>query len=298
MKQDHPISEFARAMQSVPLRPADASEIAAIAKKHSGITSGENQPEFLRTRLSKRLLALGLHSYTDYVSYLKGPNGRAEAILLVEALATHTTSFFREPAHFDWLNDTGLPALTQGERRRANLAVWSAAASTGAELWSCGMVIEEYLRTSGINVNYQLFGTDVSRAVLSQGALAVFSEREIANIPEELRKNYLLRSKKVVREGKPVYRIVPKLRQKAKLAYANLLDPDSTELSTPMDIVFLRNVLIYFTPEDQKKVVQGVVRRMRPGGYLFVAHTETVRGLVDGLFSVGNSIYQYEAPDG
>lgn len=294
MSQIYPKGDFARAMKSAPLRPIDAQEIVAIAKKHSGITSGESQPDFLRSRLSKRLSTLGLQNYADYVRYLKGPNAEAETILLVEALATHTTSFFREPAHFDWLTDTGLPALTQGAGRRANLAIWSAAASTGAELWTCGMVIEEYLRNSGINVNYQLFGTDVSRAVMAQAALAVFSDREIANISEELRARYLLRSKTAVREGKPVYRIVPNLRQKAKLAYANLLEPNDTGPTTPMDIVFLRNVLIYFTPEDQKKVVQGVVKRMRPGGYLLIAHTETARGLVDGLVSVGNSIYQFE----
>lgn len=294
MSQVYPKSDFARAMQTVPLRHADAAEIVAIAKKHSGITSGESQPDFLRSRLSKRLSALGLHSYADYVRYLKGPNAEAEAVRLVEALATHTTSFFREPAHFEWLTKTGLPALTQGAGRRANLAIWSAAASTGAELWTCGMVIEEYLRNASININYQLFGTDVSRAVLSQAALAVFSEREIANISEELREKYLLRSRTAVREGKPVYRIVPNLRQKAKLAYANLLEPDNTGPTTPMDIVLLRNVLIYFTPEDQKKVVQGVTKRMRPGGYLLIAHTETARGLVDGLVPVGSSIYQFE----
>ena len=157
-------------------------------------------------------------------------------------------------------------------------------------MWSAAMVIERYAQASGIALNYDLIGTDISRRILRRAAGATFTEAEVAGLPEPLRKAHLLRT--APQPGRPVfYRIVADLRARARLAYANLLDLDNGP-SIAADVIFLRNVLIYFTPQDQTRVVAAVIARLRPGGYLLTGHTESLPRETPGLCQQGASIYK------
>jgi len=274
-----------------PITAQQAKHLVQMVIASAGVRSGSDKPEFVRTRLAKRLQHLGCTSFDDYIRIFRTPQGTTEEQHLVEALTTHTTSFFRESAHFDWIAEHAIPArLKDGLGKSSDLIVWSAAVSTGAELWSTAITIEEFMRETDRTVRYGLTGTDVSRPVLAKAAKAVFSEPEIKGISEDLRRRYLLRTPRDF-PGEKQFKIVPKLQNRAKLAYANLMDLSSGP-KISADIVLLRNVLIYFDRDTQRRVAEQIMDRLRPGGFLFIAHTESLRGMVDGLESVGNAIYQ------
>lgn len=276
---------------SPSISPTQARQLVERVIRISGVRSGSDRPEFVRTRLSKRLLHLDCSTFEEYLTILNGPGGRSEELHLVEALTTHTTSFFREDAHFEWMSEHAIPdLLSRGTGIGSDLAIWSAAVSTGAELWSAAMKLEEFQNMTGRIVRYKLIGTDISRPVLAQAAKATFSETEIKGIPEILRSKYLLRTPKGF-SGEPRFKIIPRLQTRARLAFANLLDLSSGP-QINADIVLLRNVLIYFDRDTQAAVARAVFNRMRPGGYLFIGHTESLRDVVPMLEPVGSSIYQ------
>ncbi|TFL17930.1 CheR family methyltransferase [Jannaschia formosa] len=279
-----------------PISDRQARLLAERASRAAGILSGTDKPDFVRTRLARRLSALHLTDFDAYIARLSGAQGSEELPHLIEALTTHTTSFFREPGHFDWMRETALPALAaEGRGTRHDLTIWSAAVSTGAELWTVGMTVEEYARTTGTPLTYRLIGTDISRPILRKAAQAVFSEADIRSIPEALRPRYLLRSKRIVGPDEArAYRIVPALRNRTRFAYANLIDLTRAPAFTA-DLVLLRNVLIYFSREDQARVASAVAARVRHGGHVVFAHSETLRDPVPGLVPLGRSIYRKEA---
>ncbi|MEL6198499.1 MAG: CheR family methyltransferase [Pseudomonadota bacterium] len=273
-----------------------ARSIMDIARDVSGVALNPGRLDFLRGRLSPRLSALGCPDFPSYLRILMAEDGAGERQHLAEALATHTTSFFRERRHYDWLEAEGLPRLiAAGAGREREMVVWSAACSTGAELWSAAMVIHAQSRAEDGGLRWQGIGSDISARVLNRARSAVFSPEEIDGIPEMLRQRYLMRSRTTAPGAKQIrYRIVPELRERCRLLHLNLLALD-TAPAFEADIVFLRNVLIYFGAADQLAVAAAVARRLRPGGFLLTGHAETLRRLVPGLVPVSTAIYQKTA---
>ena len=273
------------------LSPDIAAALVAIAVEIGGIAVAPTKRDFIQMRVSRRLREIGCDDFESYLASLKGPGGDEEARRLVEALTTHTTSFFRERLHYDWLTAEGLPALVaQGAGRERPLTVWSAACSLGSELWSAGMTLDAFAATQPGGLRWALVGTDISRKILRRAANAVFTEDEISGLDEPMRRAWLLRSSAPQR-GRILYRIAPELRSRARLAWANLVDLDP-RLSLTADVAFLRNVLIYFRPEDQRRAVTNVMGRLRPGGYLLTGHSESLAEPPAGLRQVRTSVYQ------
>lgn len=270
------------------LHPRQARTLVETARKITGVAISIDKISFLELRVSRRLRELGCADYDSYIRLLRGPNGMAEARYLAEALTTHTTSFFREKVHYDWLMDEGFPALAEaGAGIGRKLTIWSAACSLGSEMWTAAMVLDRFSQTRTGGLSWEVVGTDVSRQILRQAATAVFTEDQIAGIPAELRHSYLMRSR-----GEPrLYRIVPELRSRARLAWANIVDLDR-KLKITADVAFLRNVLIYFQPEDQQRAVANVVSRLRDGGYLLTGHSESLADPPANLRQVAASTYQ------
>lgn len=171
----------------------------------------------------------------------------------VESLATHTTSFFREPAHYDWLESTGLQSvLSYGAGRAHSLTVWSAACSSGQELWSAGMVLEELSAQVQGGLRWNLVGSDISASIVRRASQAVYTSADLSGLSQARRSRFLMRSRKGARiaPAQRVYRIVPELRERASFVQANLIQ-DLTRDIPLADVVFLRNVLIYFSPPDR-----------------------------------------------
>lgn len=273
-----------------PLRPDDIRQLVALARAVTGITLSESKTDFLMGRLGRRLATRGLTSYADYCRLVT--NDAAERVAFGEALTTHTTSFFREKAQYDWLLAEGLPELHESGRLKGrDLVIWSAACSTGQEGYSALMVAHQARDRGMRTVNPRLIGTDISRPVVRRASQAVYSRAETDGIPPDLRPRFLLSSKKAA----GVYRIVPELREQSSWRKANLPTGEGLD-GIAADVVFLRNVLIYFDEEIRNRVIDAVYRRLRTGGFLMTGHTEASHARRDGLELVRPSIYRKVAP--
>ena len=257
------------------LTPDLARAIISRAEKVSGICIDAQKLEFVRLRVGRRLTALGLESFEAYHQKLTGDAVGDEVRHLVEALTTHTTSFFRESRQYDWLEREGFDQLLSN-RPSGPFLVWSAAASMGAELWSAGMLLADRNGQGKAPSDWHLVGTDISERILQRATTATYSEEEISGITPQRAERYLMRSRRLRdHNDRPIYRIVPQLRARARFQKANLQDLAGLSAFSA-DVIFLRNVLIYFDEAGCDRVIKNVVSRLRPGGVLLTGHAEAL----------------------
>jgi len=285
-------------MQSGPYRlgtpsigRAEAEMICRLLRDRSGIAIPPEKTSFLEQRLGRRMRDSGHADIHSYLATLSGPDGATEAQRMVEALTTHTTGFFRDASQFNWLRDDGLPALVgAGAGIDRPLLVWSAAASTGAEMWTAAMVVDRFVQSRRPGLQWSVAGSDVSRRILRRASRAVFDADEIADLPEDFRSEYLLRAKGETR-SRALYRIAPELRRRARLYWANLAE-GGPPLQDEADVVFLRNVLIYFDSDATEAALTSVLSQLKPGGFLLTGHTECLNPLPPGLTQISSSIFR------
>lgn len=239
----------------------------------------ESKKIMLESRLQKRLRVLGFTSFTEYCNYLFSPEGTEnELVHMVNAVTTNKTDFFRESAHFDYLCQKALPELITrfGSGVRRKLMIWSAGCSTGEEPYTLAMVMNEFSKEyPGLKFNFEILATDISTNVLERAKKAIYAHEKASPIPSELKKKYLLKSRD---KKKDLVRIVPELRSAVKFRRLNFMDGDF-RMREPIDIVFCRNVVIYFDRRTQEKLLNQFYDIMTPGGYLFMGHSETLHGL-------------------
>jgi len=249
---------------------------------------GSDKTDFIIARLQERLAKTGLADYGSYCSLLESAAGHGETTFFAEALTTNTTSFFREQGQFNWLESDGLARLlVQSGSRGRSLTLWSAASSTGQELYSVMMLALGYLQDNDIVCSVDGIGTDLSRDVVAKARQAVYTTADIAGIPQVFRRRFLLSAK--AQDGR--YRIAPEVRRRTDFRVANLIERSSLT-GIKADLVLLRNVLIYFTERHQKLVIDNVLANLAVGGYLLTGHAET--GLVrdHGLEVIRPTIYR------
>jgi len=243
-------------------------------------------------RLRKRVRALKLTSLSEYCDYLFEKDGlEAEEIHLIDVVTTNKTEFFREPEHFRILADQLLPEIAAARRvsSRAPLKIWSAAASTGAEAFTIAMVLAEFER-SHHDLPGVIFATDICTEVLQTAQHAVYSSEMLAPVAPDLRARYLMRSRD---RKSDLSRIVPELRSRVRFGRLNLMD-QPYPLDRDMDVVFCRNILIYFDKPTQLNVLRGLCDHIRPGGHLILGHSETLSGLDLPVRAVRNTVFRRE----
>jgi chemotaxis protein methyltransferase CheR len=238
-----------------------------------GIKLPDAKLTMLHGRLQRRIHQLGLHSLGEYEQRLRNPvHAQSERIRLLDLATTNKTDFFREPVHFQYLTQRALPTMsTRGDRWVCR--VWCAGCSTGQEVYTLAMVLDDYAR-SHRGFGYEIIATDVSTRVLREAAAATYPAELVEPVPPALRQRYLMRGK-AARGG--MVRVVPELRAKVKFRRLNFM-AERYPLGE-FDVVFFRNVMIYFERATQKRVLERQCRLLRPGGYLFIGHTESVAGL-------------------
>jgi chemotaxis protein methyltransferase CheR len=272
------------------LSQRDFNRLAGFIQDYSGIRMPPNKVTLVEGRLRRRVRALGMPSLARYCRHLFDEGGmQAEAVHLIDAVTTNKTDFFREPEHFRVLRDVALPQLLS--ERRANgpttIKLWSAACSTGAECYTLAMVFAEFAQQRG-GLSASILGTDISTEVLQVAVHATYPEAAIAPVPMELRRRYLLRS----RDGsRGLVRIVPALRHMTHFARLNLMETEYP-FDTDYDVVFCRNILIYFEPPVQQEVLLRLCRHLRPGGFLFLGHTESLAGFQLPLQGVASTVFR------
>lgn len=263
-------------------------KLSAFIYEECGIKMPPSKKTMLEARLAKRMRDVGLSNYGEYFRYLFTPEGKAgELMHMIDAVTTNKTDFFREPQHFELLAGHVLPSLVRstGAGIRRQLMVWSAACSSGEEPYTLAMVLGDFaLKTPGFS--YMVLGTDISTRMLDKAKDAVYDEERIVPVPMEMRRRYLLRSKDPNRK---VVRITPELRSRVKFRRLNFLD-DDYQLRERMDVIFCRNVLIYFDRPTQEKVLRHLCEHLAPGGFLFTGHSETISGMDLPLAVVANTV--------
>ncbi len=256
---------------------AEFSRYSEFISSQCGIKMPQSKKVMLEARLAKRLRTLGIDSFGEYFERLTGEDGRDELVHMLNAVTTNKTDFFREPTHFQYLEQTILPEFLEdhgpGTGDEHPFLVWSAGCSTGEEPYTLAMVLTEYAeRHPGFR--FSILATDISTKVLDRAKEAVYDADRVAGVPLELKKKYLLRSKD---PAKNIVRIVPSLRSQVQFRRLNLMEEGITA-TEPFDAIFCRNVIIYFDRAIQERLLGRFCRVLRPDGYLFLGHSESIHG--------------------
>ena len=270
----------------------DYRRLIDLIRAESGIEFPPTKRVMIETRLGKRARALGLSSLAAYCEYLHaGEKGREEILELIDAVTTHKTDFFREPGHFTYLTRQALPELARlcGAGIRQPLNVWSGASSTGEEPYTIAMVLAEHTKSvEPQKFRFRIEATDISTLVLETAALGIYRSALADAIPKALRPKYLMRSKD--REMGRI-RIVPWLRATVRFRQLNLLDADYG-FREALDVVFCRNVMIYFDRSAQPRILRRIIRTLRYGGYLIMGHAESLNGMDLPLEQAAPTVYR------
>ncbi len=264
--------------------------IVQVIEGHVGIKLPPTKRMMVEGRLRKRVRALGLDNLKAYGTHLFDQGGlQSEFVHLVDCVTTNKTDFFREPSHFDFMRTIGVPTLLTGARGSARrIKVWSAACSTGAEAYTAAMVLQD-MNEQGHDFRYSILGTDVSTEVLAEAQAAIYRRDFVVTVPPLMQQRYLMQSRDA---GSDLVRIIPELRSHVQFVHLNLMDP-AYPFDRDVDIIFCRNVLIYFDQATQAAVVRRLMGHLRPGGYLILGHSESMAGAgIDGLDQVKPTIYQ------
>lgn len=255
-----------------------------------GIQMPPAKKTMLEARLQKRLKELGLGSFEEYGEFVFSSQGRnSELVHMIDVVTTNKTDFFREPGHFSFLTDKALPAVA-GMREISRfhpLRIWSAGCSSGEEPYTLSMVLSEYMADHR-DFDYALLASDISTRILETARNGVYPEDRAGDISPLLKKKYLLRSKD---RSRGLVRVCPELRAKIAFRRINFMD-DDFGIGEKMDIIFCRNVVIYFDKPTQQRLMQKFHRQLRPGGFLFLGHSETLNGLDVDFKMVGSTVYQ------
>ncbi|WP_019995045.1 CheR family methyltransferase [Aureimonas ureilytica] len=261
--------------------------LVRLVHEHCGITLSSVKKTMLETRLRRRLHANGLDNFDDYVALLRSPTERGRELQgFVDTVVTNETSFFRERTHFDYLDAAELDRLVANAGTR-QLRAWSAACSSGQEVYTLAMVLDA-ASEGATRWDWNILATDISVKVLTAAREAIYRAEDVASVPQALRDRYVLRSKDPNSEA---VRMAPELRQRVQFGQLNLMH-NEYHVKSKMDVIFLRNVLIYFEPKTQEAVVAKLCRHLRPGGLLFLGHSDTTRSGSLPLRLVRGNIYQ------
>ncbi|MBI5846608.1 MAG: protein-glutamate O-methyltransferase CheR [Nitrospirae bacterium] len=268
----------------------DFSRLSEVIYHECGIKMSDAKKVMLEARLRKRLRELCMKSFAEYCDYLLSPKGiENELFQMINEVTTNKTDFFREPRHFEYLVNTVLPELLRMTdlRTRRSLNIWSAGCSTGEEPYTLAMVMSEaVLQYPGLS--FMILATDISTKVLEKAVRAVYEMERVETVPLEMKKKYLLRSRN---KSSDLVRMSPKLRSLVRFRRLNFMEGDFG-MREPMDVIFCRNVIIYFDRQTQEKLINRFCEHLAPGGYLFMGHSETLNGLNVPLVSVGSTVYR------
>lgn len=287
IQESHKINITVPRMEKIHLSDEDFNRISRFVTSNFGIKLPQEKRIMVEGRLQKRLRATQKTDFTEYVEWVLSESGKYELISMIDAISTNKTDFFREASHFDYMKNVLLPEFTTVGQKQVN--IWSAAASSGEELYTIAITMEEYNRESGsFPIDYTILGTDISTEVLKKALTAVYPIDRIKQLPLDLRHRYFLKSKD---PSNNTVRVVPRLRKKCIYSRLNLID-DEYSVKGRFDVIFCRNVLIYFDQVNQEKVINKLCEKLKPGGYFFLGHSESILGKNVPLKQIKPTIYK------
>jgi chemotaxis protein methyltransferase CheR len=273
---------------SAKMTDEEFNRLSEFVFKQSGIKMPPVKKIMLQSRLQKRLRELKITSFKEYTDYVFSKEGQKNEIVhMLDVVSTNKTDFFREPVHFDYLNSHVLPEFMEKQHVINKMKIWSAGCSSGEEPYTIAITLNEF-KNSNQKFDYSITGTDISSQILQKAIIAVYKEERIVNIPLEIKRKYFLRSKD--KERKTV-RVVNELRNKTNYHRLNFMS-DVYNLSDSFDVIFCRNVLIYFNRETQEQVINKLCLKLKQGGYLFIGHSESILGMNLPLEQIKPTIFR------
>ncbi len=273
------------------LSDKDFQRLSTYIVEKCGIQMPISKKSMLTARIQKRLRLLKMDSFTRYVDLVMAPSEKnGELINFIDLATTNKTDFFREPAHFEFMETTALPDLLERNKSGLSrpLAIWSAPCSTGEEPYTMAMVISEFAAKVGGNYRAQILGTDLSTRALKHGMNAIYDMAKADPVPMAMKRSYMLRGKD---RKNPRVRMNQQMRAMVSFKHLNFMDANY-DVPKNMDIIFCRNCLIYFDRPTAADIVNKLCRHLQPGGYFFVGHSETLNNLNVPLVQVAPTIYQ------
>ena len=268
------------------LADGDFDFLCELIYERSRIHLGPEKKILVSSRLAKRLRHHGLKSYGEYCELLRSPAGAEEMSFLIDQISPNHTHFFREIKHFDFLRDVVFPQWQSTARRSEPFRIWSAASSTGEEAYSIAIHLAEHFAPAESG-RWQIEGTDISTRVLEVARRGVYETDRLTSIPADLQRRHFQRG---TNQWAGHFRVKDELRKRVNFQHLNLLDGDYP-FPMPFDLIFCRNVMIYFDRPTQETLVRLLAEQLLPGGHLLVGHSESLSGVKHTLKLVRPAIY-------
>lgn len=272
------------------MKDKDFQQFSSFIYERVGIQLPPAKKTMLEARLQKRLKVLGIETFAEYGQFVFSAAGQqAELIHLIDVVTTNKTDFFREPSHFDFLTTHSLPTIfnQRGDSHAQPVRIWSAGCSSGEEPYTLAMVLSDY-RENHHGFHFSLLASDISTRILQTAKTAIYPEERINGMAPHYKQKYLLRSRE---RSRHLIRICPRLRALIEFRRINFMDADFG-IAEKMDVIFCRNVVIYFDKATQQNLMQKFYNQLRPGGYLFLGHSETLNGIDVNFSTVGSTVYR------
>jgi len=274
--------------QTEALCNADFERLRALIYSETGIHLGPEKKTMLEIRLRRRLRNLNVSTFGEYCTRVFEPEGRArELVHLIDVVTTNKTDFFREAGHFDYLTSKALPDLAARYGSDRTCRIWSAGCSTGEEPYTIAMALSEYAETRP-GFRFRVLATDISTSVLEKARMGIFRAELVRPVPAEMRRKYFMRSRD---RGSDLMRVVPELRSTIDFRRLNFMEHDFG-LPEAQEVIFCRNVIIYFDRQTQVRLLARLVAELVPGGYFFAGHSESLQGMNLPLEPVAPSSYR------
>ena len=260
-------------------------QFRTLVYKESGISLGDGKRSLVVSRLSKRLRELNIDTFQQYFNLVTGSAGQEEFTQLLDLISTNKTDFFREPKHFDFLREEVLPELASTKRVR----IWSSASSSGEEPYTIAMTLYDGVQAPA-QWNFHILASDLSTRVLAKASSGVYDTERVRDLPAATLKRHFL-SGRGGAAGK--VKVKPHLSDMVTFRRINLMD-DRFPIKTSLDVIFCRNVMIYFDRPTQERLVGRFHKYLKPGGYLFIGHSESLQWLNQPFKSIAPTIYRKE----
>ena len=257
-----------------------------IAYDRAGITLGSRKHRLVSARVAKRRTALGIRDEEQYLQFLESDTSGNEIVKFLDAISTNFTGFFRERDHFDLLAETLKFCIQLGQRR---IRLWSAASSTGEEPYSMSITVSEVVGDSDVDV--KILATDISTEVLARARSGRYDVGRIQPVPENIRSTYFHPDGRRTKGGLRTCVVDQEIKNRIVFKRLNLSAPPFP-MNGPLDMVFCRNVMIYFDRLIRQGLISEIERLLKPTGFLVVGHSETLTGICHGMTTIRPSVYQ------
>ncbi|MES0489804.1 MAG: protein-glutamate O-methyltransferase CheR [Leptospirales bacterium] len=267
-------------INNIVLTERELKKFQQLVYEWAGIHMSDAKSSLIAGRLLKRLRFYKLETYQEYIDIVLDSQYQEEKQIMVNLLTTNETYFFREDAHLEYLNDIIIPNI---DTKYGTFRVWSAAASSGQEAYSISMILADSLK----NNTWEIFGSDINEAVLKKAREGLYPIEAAQKIPQQYLKKYCLKG---VRSQEGKFTVIDELKRHIRFEKFNLNEPFS-DIGF-FDVIFLRNVMIYFNVETKQKLIDRIINVLKPDGFLIVGHSESLNSLDHNLKTIVPTVYK------